>query len=214
MKRLAIVSACFLLAACGGGSRSFNYGPPPPAPPEQNPTLRSYQPSEPEPYQPGPPPRVESAGPLKTAMVGSYMDRQEADLRQTLRGTGVLVARPGDDIVLHVRTDEIFKPNSTTLNDTGERILFQLAPVLRHFDHTSIFVAGFTDTTGTPDQNMEISRKRAYTVGGQLVKDGVPLSRLHAQGFGEEHLKIPTGDSVNEPRNRRIEIRISAQPQG
>ena len=213
MKRLAVVSACFLFAACAGGPHTSSYGPPPP-PPEENPNLHPYQPSAPEPYHPGPPPKVESAGPLKTAMVGSYMDRQEADLRQTLRGTGVLVARPGDDIVLHIRSDEIFQPNSITLSDAGLRILARLAPVLRHFDHSAIYIGGYTDTSGSPDKNMEVSRKRAYTVGGELVKQGVPLARLHAQGYGENDLKIATGDNVNEPRNRRIEIRITATPAG
>lgn len=214
MKRLAVVSTCLLLAACGGGPRYHNYGPPPPSAPE-TPALKPYAPpGPPAPYKPPPPPKVTSAGPLNAAGVGSYMDRQEADLRHTMRGTGVLVARPGDDIVLHVRSDEIFKPNSIDLNDTGLRILAELAPVLRRYDHTAISIDAYTDTSGAPDKNMEVSRKRAYTVGGALVKDAVPLSRLQAHGHGEDDLKVKTGDSVNEPRNRRIEIRIVPRPEG
>ncbi|MGN6515249.1 MAG: OmpA family protein [Rhizomicrobium sp.] len=215
MRRPAVLTACFLLAACGGGPRYGNYGPPPP-PPAESPAMHPYEPapSQPEPYRPPPPPKVTSAGPLKTAMVGSYMDHQEADLRRTMRGTGVLVARPGDDIVLHIRSDEIFKPNSIDLNDTGLRVLAELAPVLRRYDRTAISIDAYTDTSGSPDQNMEVSRKRAYTVGGALVKDGVPLARLQAHGHGETDLKVKTGDSVNEPRNRRIEIRIVARPEG
>jgi len=216
MKRILITAACLLLAACGGGPRY--YGPPPPAPEE--PPLRPYSeapqpaPRAPEPYQPGPPPPVASAGPLKMASIGAYMDNQEQDLRRTLRGTGVLVARPGDDIVLNFRSDELFNGNSYELSERALHILAAIAPVLRHYDHTIVFIDGFTDTSGPAAKNLEVSRKRAYTVGGELVKLGVPLARLQARGYGEENLKIKTGDDVNEPRNRRIVIRISARASG
>jgi outer membrane protein OmpA-like peptidoglycan-associated protein len=157
---------------------------------------------------------VASAGPLKTAMIGSYMDNQEQEFRRELHGTGVLVGRPGDDIVLNLRSDDLFVGNTLTLSDHAQRVLAMIAPVLRRYDHTQVFINGYTDTTGSPDQNMIVSRKRAYTVGGQLVKDGVPLSRLQATGYGETVLKVKTGDHVNEPRNRRIEIRIAARAAG
>jgi len=215
MKRLAVLSGCLLLAACGGGPRYHNYGPPPPSSSEYGPS-QPYQPPAPptRPSRPTTPPPVKSAGPLQTAMIGGYMDKQEAELRREMRGTGVLVGRPGDDIVLRIGSDAMFEANSYDLTERAKDILWKLAPVLRHFDHTQIFIDAYTDTTGSADKNEEVSRKRAYTIGGQLVKDGVPLSRLQAHGYGEEHLKIKTGDQVNEPRNRRIEIRILARASG
>ena len=202
----------------GGPRYRGDYGPPPP-PPAYGPqqpysSLPSQQPATAAPRPPAPPARIASAGPLKTAMVGSYMDNQEAALRSTLHGTGVLVARPGDDIVLHIRSDEVFAPNSVNLSAAGERIAALIAPVLRHFDHTAIYIDCYTDTSGTADKNLEVSRKRAYGFGGALVRQDVPLSRLQAHGYGEENLKVKTGDQVNEPRNRRLEIRITARPMG
>jgi flagellar motor protein MotB len=40
----------------------------------------------------------------------------------------------------------------------------------------------------------------------------VPAGRISSQGFGETHLRVMTGDSRKEPRNRRIEILIKALP--
>jgi outer membrane protein OmpA-like peptidoglycan-associated protein len=216
MKRLAVLGACFVLAACGGAPRGRDYGPPPPVRygPQQPYSSMQPPPAEAPPPRPTTPPKVASAGPLKAAMIGSYMDNQEADLRRAMRGTGVLVGRPGDDIVLRIRSDEMFEGNSLVLSERAKDILWKLAPVLRRFDHTQIFIDAYTDTTGSADKNMEVSRKRAYTIGGQLVKDAVPLSRLQAHGYGEENLKVKTGDQVNEPRNRRIEIRILARAAG
>jgi outer membrane protein OmpA-like peptidoglycan-associated protein len=217
MKQILIAAAaCLSLTACETAPRHTEYGPP-----SSNDTFNQMQPyaeHAPRPehpaYQPGPSPKVESAGPLKTEMIGSYMDNQEAEFRRVLRGTGVLVARPGDDIVLNLRSDEMFEGHTLNLSESAQRILADIAPVLRHFDHTQIFINGYTDTTGSPEQNMIVSRKRAYTIGGQLVKDGVPLARLQAAGYGETVQKVKTGDHVNEPRNRRIEIRISARAAG
>lgn len=217
MKRLAVLGTCFALAACGGAPRGRDYGPPPPPPPNygpQQPYSSMTPPVAAEPSRPMTPPKVASAGPLKTAMIGSYMDNQEAELRRAMHGTGVLVARPGDDIVLHLKSDEMFEGNSFDLSERAKDILWRLAPVLRHFDHTVVYIDAYTDTTGSAAKNMEVSRKRAYTVGGQLVKDAVPLSRLQAHGYGEDDLKIKTGDQMNEPRNRRIEIRIVARANG
>ena len=215
MKRFAVLGACLVLAACGGGPRYRDYGPPPPPP--ENGTLQHYSavtPPASEPSRPMTPPKVASAGPLKTAMIGSYMDNQESELRHAMRGTGVLVGRPGDDIVLRMSSDAMFEDNSFNLSERAKDILWKLASVLRHFDHTQVFIDAYTDTTGSADKNMEVSRKRAYTIGGQLVKDAVPLARLQAHGYGEENLKIKTGDQMNEPRNRRIEIRIVARAEG
>ena len=215
MKRLAVLGACFVLAACGGAPRGRDYGPPPPPPPEYGPQQPYSSMTPPgQPSRPAAPPQVASAGPLKTAMIGSYMDNQEAELRRAMRGTGVLVGRPGDDIVLHIKSDEMFEGNSFDLSERAKDILWKLAPVLRHFDHTQVFIDAYTDTTGSADKNLEVSRKRAYTIGGQLVKDAVPLSRLQAHGYGEENPKIKTGDQMSEPRNRRIEIRIVARAAG
>jgi hypothetical protein len=33
-------------------------------------------------------------------------------------------------------------------------------------------------------------------------------SRIRWQGFGETQLKVQTGDGVNEPLNRRVEIKV------
>ena len=104
MKTLLVaVSALLLLSACTGGHppRHVSYGPPTPLQPELVPT-----PEPPHEALPSRPPPVASAGPLKTAMIGKYMDNQEGDLRKALRGSAILVARRDDDITLVARSDE------------------------------------------------------------------------------------------------------------
>jgi outer membrane protein OmpA-like peptidoglycan-associated protein len=223
MKKVAAALLLMVLAACAGPARytgsQYPSSPSVPPPGEMRPYAVPPEARQPQSSQmQGPaaihaPAKVPSAGPLKTAMIGSYMDNQERDLRQHLRGL-VGVGRPGDDIVLNLRNDQLFDGNASRLSQPGADALTRIAVILRHYDHTQIQVSGFTDTTGTPDQNRAASEKRAHTVCDALAEAGVPRARLSCQGLGETRLRIATGDHKNEPRNRRIEIRITASASG
>lgn len=147
-------------------------------------------------------------GAIAGGLVGNYMDNQEADLRRRLRSSGVRVARVGDDIVLEMRNDIVFAKNSSDLSPRAIRTIDAVAEVLNHYDRTLINVNGFTDTTGSAEYNGRLSQARAEAVANVLVDDGINPARISPRGFGETHLKIPTGDNVDEPRNRRVEIRI------
>src|SRR5437762_8440567 len=218
MRKALVPVVALLLASCAGGRGE--YGPPPlPPPAEYPPPAKPEAPpasqrTAEQPEARRVPQNVPSAGPLKTAMVGSYMDNQERDLRQHLRGTGILVSRPGDEIVLNIRNDSLFDGSTSKVSAGGSSALATVAIIARHYDHTQLSVGGYTDTTGTPEQNMSASQKRAKAVADVLIADGVSGNRVSSEGFGEARLKIKTGDHVKEPRNRRVEIRISPQATG
>ncbi len=70
-----------------------------------------------------------------------------------------------------------------------------------------IRIEGHTDTTGTRDANMALSRQRAAAAVAYLQdRFGIPDGRLEAVGRGQDDLLIPTGENVNEPRNRRVHV--------
>jgi outer membrane protein OmpA-like peptidoglycan-associated protein len=149
-----------------------------------------------------------SAGPLAAKDVGRYMDGLERDLRHYLRG--IPVARPGDVVVLNLKSDELF--DRASLSDDGRDLVRNLSSALRHYDHTLIQIGGYTDTSGSLDSNLRISQKRADAVAVELRADGIAANRLTATGFGAAHLKKATGEGVAEVRNRRIEVRIVPKP--
>ena len=155
------------------------------------------------------PPVSGPVGEITEALAGDYMDNQEAELRQRLRLRGIRVMRMGDEIVLNLRADVLFVPNSANLSLPAADIVAAVADVLRRFDKTMIAVNGYTDTAGSDVANMKKSEARAQALANLLIDDGVNPARVHPHGFGETDLKIPTGDSVKERRNRRIEIRIT-----
>jgi outer membrane protein OmpA-like peptidoglycan-associated protein len=215
MKKSLILLTAFLLAGCGAGPRY--YGPPPPGPYghpyQQRPPQGFERPPSTRPSAPYALPQVASAGPVKTAQVSAYMDGQENELRGRLRGQGVIVARRGDGIVLVIFNKALFE-DGAALSGNGQDLVRGLAPVLRHYDHTAVQIAGYTDTTGSPDRNLDVSDRRAKAVASALAGDGVAGGRISAKGYGEDSPRVKTGDNVSEPRNRRIEIKITAAPVG
>lgn len=198
MKRL-VLAAALLLAACTSEKTAMTARPP------------QWTQANAPPSALGASVRAKIAssgtGKLAAAETGNYMDSQEAELRQRLRG--VSVRRVGDDIVLDVSNDNLFATRSANLSSGANGLVAAMADVLMRYNKTFVNVGGYSDTSGSADFNLKLSQSRAQAVAGLLVRRGVDQSRVTAQGFGETHLKIPTGDNVNEPRNRRVEIRIT-----
>jgi outer membrane protein OmpA-like peptidoglycan-associated protein len=204
-KALLLVTAA-LIAGCAQEPQAGRYATPaypPPRPARETPLVA--QRTAPAAVKPL------GRGLLAASAVEAYMDDAERELRAALRGRGVIVSRMGDDLVINARDDVLFGGNALGVSGTGQGILDAVAASARRFDSTTLVIDGFTDTTGSPDQNQKVSQQRADLVAKTLVAGGVDSHRVVAKGFGTENLKIPTGPNVNEPRNRRIEIRISPQ---
>jgi OOP family OmpA-OmpF porin len=101
-----------------------------------------------------------------------------------------------------------FDWDKATLTDRARQIVKEAADNSTRVQYTRIEVNGYTDTSGTPKYNQDLSVRRAHAVQIELIKDGVPQTAITIQGFGDTHLLVPTGPGVREPQNRRVEIII------
>jgi outer membrane protein OmpA-like peptidoglycan-associated protein len=203
------VLAALAVTACGGGPRPI-YEPPPPAPaPHARALPQPSSAAQPHPARPAPVVVSAPEGPLITAKVESYMDQLESDLRHHVRGAGIVVARQGNNINIVIPNSALFSEDGGV---SGDDVLEPLGTILRNYGHTSIQVSGFTDQTGTQDQNMAVSTKRARLIADALSHEGVPPQRITSQGLGQTHPRISIGAHRNEARNRRIEILVKARP--
>ena len=87
-------------------------------------------------------------------------------------------------------------------------LLDRVASSLTQYPNSLVDVYGHTDTVGSADSNQRLSEQRAQAVANYLTSRGVDSSRIRWMGFGETRPKVSTGDNVNEPLNRRVEIKI------
>lgn len=148
-------------------------------------------------------------GALAGGGVGYYMDKQEAELTQRLRASGVSVTRVGNDIILNMPGNVTFATDSSDINARFYEVLNSVAIVLKEYNQTLIDVTGHTDSTGSDQYNLELSQKRASSVANYLMAQGLDARRFYIVGAGESQ-PIATNDTPEgREQNRRVEIRLS-----
>ncbi|MFP4079197.1 MAG: OmpA family protein [Ectothiorhodospira sp.] len=145
-------------------------------------------------------------GALAGGAVGNYMDRQEMELRQQLEGTGVSVTRVGDNVVLNMPGNITFDVDRAEVKARFYDVLDSVAVVAKKYEKTAIQVAGHTDSTGSVEHNMDLSRRRAESVARYLQSREVAPVRLDTVGFGP-HRPVAGNDTARgRTLNRRVEL--------
>jgi OOP family OmpA-OmpF porin len=103
----------------------------------------------------------------------------------------------------------LFDTDAATLQPQSQEQLRNIAEVLKAYPNVAMKVGGYTDNTGDPAANLDLSQRRATNVRQALVDLGVPANRLQAEGYGERH---PVADNMTEEgrqQNRRIALNIT-----
>jgi len=104
----------------------------------------------------------------------------------------------------------LFKFNSAKLTEEAKQQLDQLGAgkmgsVKRYF----VAIQGFTDKTGTPEYNLDLSRRRAEAVQTYLVSQhSVPVYRIQIIGLGKDKPVNEEKSRSEREKNRRVEVTI------
>ena len=147
-------------------------------------------------------------GALGGAAVGAYMDRQQRELEAQLSGTGVGVARQGDNLILRMPSDVTFASNQSSINPGFYATLDDVAAVLNRYDQSIVDIIGHADSDGAEDYNLNLSRQRASSVAQYLVSRNVLADRLYVDGRGESEPVATNATAEGKAQNRRVEILI------
>lgn len=145
-------------------------------------------------------------GALAGAGVGTYMDRQQAKLREQLAGTGVEVNRRGDDLILVMPGDVTFDVDRWDVQPRFFKVLDDVALTLNEYPQTLIDVVGHADSTGADDYNQALSERRASSVASYLVSRRVLVDRVFVAGLGERAPIASNATPEGRSQNRRVEI--------
>lgn len=140
------------------------------------------------------------------AATGGYMDIQARKLREELQGTGVQVARDGDNIRLIMPNAITFNTNESVIKSSANRVLDSVAKVAEEYNKTSLRIIGYTDSTGNDSINIPLSQKRAAAVAQYLELRGVSAARITSMGMGSQNPIASNATAAGREQNRRVEI--------
>ena len=142
------------------------------------------------------------------AVIGNQMDKQAEEIKNTV--PDAKVERVGEGIVVEFSSKVLFAYDKSNLSDEAKTSLDKLVTVLNNYPDTDIEIQGHTDSKGTEDYNQSLSERRANTVSGYLVGQGIKDNRLTIKGFGETIPKYSNDTADGRTQNRRVEFLITA----
>lgn len=159
-----------------------------------------------------------------TPMAEGALRRMEIKLRDPVgrwvgfRLVAWYVEIPHDDVIFETGSSEIATTESSKLSAVVQRIQSEV----KHFRETlgrndvglnlKLYVVGCTDTVGSTQDNLRLSRRRARAIARRFQTLGVSAPIFY-EGYGEALLAVPTADGVDEVKNRRaIYILTNTKP--
>jgi outer membrane protein OmpA-like peptidoglycan-associated protein len=139
---------------------------------------------------------------------GYYADKQEAELRRSMQGTGVEVQRQGDDIKLIMPGNITFATDSAQISSNFYSSLNSLVTSFKQYDQNSVEIVGHTDSTGSYNHNLQLSQRRAQSVADYLVAQGVNPARVTTRGVGPDQPVASNANEAGRSQNRRVEVNL------
>jgi len=156
-----------------------------------------------------------AVGALAGGLVGNYMDKQQAELRDTVAQHDIEMQRLRDDTLKLTLDSEVsFDYDSDRIKPAFQSTLDKLADVLRKYDRTVVHVVGHTDSTGSAEYNQRLSERRASSVANYLQSRGVDPSRVRYEGRGESEPRDTNATEAGRQLNRRVEIYLKPIVEG
>ena len=155
---------------------------------------------------------IGTGGAAVGAAIGNIFDRQEKELKDKLKGSGVAVERTGQGEIKLVAPENItFDTNSSIIKPRFENSLDKVAEVLLKYPESDIIISGHTDSTGNDSINEPLSRNRASSVSSYLISKGVRSSRINSVGYGSRQPIASNSTESGRAENRRVEIKVVAK---
>jgi outer membrane protein OmpA-like peptidoglycan-associated protein len=106
----------------------------------------------------------------------------------------------------------LFDTGKATLQPASQDQLTDIAEILKAYPQVKIRIGGYTDNTGDPAANLQLSQQRADSVMAELTQLGVDPSRMSAKGYGQDNPVADNSTDEGRQQNRRISLRVTEKP--
>jgi outer membrane protein OmpA-like peptidoglycan-associated protein len=143
-------------------------------------------------------------------VIGKRLDEQARELEQVPGVEDVTYDKQSQKIntemKIHFDVDKaVIKPSETVKLD-------ELAAVFAKYPENIVVLEGHTDSDGSDTYNKELSERRARAIEAYLRQKSLDIASLSSVGYGESMPIAPNDSRENKEKNRRVEIRITVDP--
>jgi NitT/TauT family transport system substrate-binding protein len=106
-----------------------------------------------------------------------------------------------------------FETGSAAMSPDSRAVVEEIGSFMRAYENTIVDIDGNSDSTGSREVNMVLSKQRAETVKDYLMKKyGYPAARMRTAGNGPDK-PIDTNDTPEgRDKNRRTDIKVYPNP--
>jgi outer membrane protein OmpA-like peptidoglycan-associated protein len=120
------------------------------------------------------------------------------------------VSREGNRMVIRL-VGLTFQSGQAEVPPASRGLLEKVKAATEVFPRSQIVIEGHTDSYGSDETNLALSRRRAEAVSAYLGQLGVPALRMSAVGYGETQPIANNDTEQGRARNRRIDVIIEPQ---
>lgn len=148
-----------------------------------------------------------SVGGVAGGIIGRKMDKQAEEIAQI---PGAEVKRVEEGINVTFEEGVLFGYDQSQLGSESTKKLTDLAGILNKYPDTYILIEGHTDSKGSEEYNLDLSKRRAQAVSNYLQGVNVKDNRIKTAFYGEAQPKFSNDSEADRAKNRRVEFAIYA----
>jgi outer membrane protein OmpA-like peptidoglycan-associated protein len=129
----------------------------------------------------------------------------EIDISEPLKKLNAEVDR--EFIRIKLASDILFEFDKYAITADAEKILLNLVPILKKYDHCEVSITGHSDSIGEDQYNQRLSLKRAEACRDWILRNmTLNQQALNVEGLGKNQPLVPNNTPENRKKNRRVEI--------
>jgi outer membrane protein OmpA-like peptidoglycan-associated protein len=146
---------------------------------------------------------------LETSLAFVDHSPQNVALERTSSSPEIRIEKEDAEFLDYAMNAVYFETNSDNLKSESLPVLDRISEILQKYPEASLRVEGHADVTGSDNDNLVLSIKRAFKVKYYLVHEkGVKLSRIESNGLGANRPIADNSTDEGRQRNRRVEFEL------
>jgi len=142
------------------------------------------------------------------------LQRKQLQIEETARKE-LQIKETEEAVTMKLEGDVLFDFDKAEIKPEAQQTLDKVGSVISQFPEGKVLIEGHTDSKGSPNVNLGLSKRRAEAVKDWLVKKkGIPESIITTRGFGETKPVAPntnpdgSNNTQGRQQNRRVEITV------